>query len=38
MPGLRQLRLQGLGLGYGNDSKPLPGRQVMIIKYNVFAR
>jgi hypothetical protein len=28
MPGLQQLRLQGVGLGYGTDSKPLPDRRV----------
>ncbi|KAF6261736.1 hypothetical protein COO60DRAFT_734316 [Scenedesmus sp. NREL 46B-D3] len=28
MPQLQQLRLQGVGLGYGTDSKPLPARRV----------
>jgi hypothetical protein len=28
MPQLQQLRLQGVGLGYGTDSKLLPDRQV----------
>jgi hypothetical protein len=28
MPQLQQLRLQGVGLGYGTNSKPLPDRQV----------